>query len=950
VQTLDAEAEGLTNSRITPMLRQYRGLKRRYPDALLFYRLGDFYELFEDDAEVAARELNLVLTSRRFSKKVRLPMCGVPYRNVTSYVARLLKGGHKVAIAEQMEDARRAKGLVKRDVVRIITPGTVIEEDLLPDKGQNYLAAIVGRERAWNAREHRLAREAVIPTGARFGLAVVDLSTGEFAATEVGDWPALAEELERIQPSEIVLPQGLADDERLTGRLRAERGGNRPPIRLSTVADDKATPEAARARLMAHFHVSSLESCGAEDRLLATAAAGAALFYLQENQISDLAHLRALTTYSLADYVSLDATTRRNLELTRTLREGRSEGSLLHALDHTETAMGARLLRRWIHQPLLDADRIRARLDAVEELVAPLGPGEEGLGAPGKRCPFLRTDLRKLLDGMYDVERLVGRVGFGNANARDLVALHRSLVRIPRIKALLAEAHSDRLCTLDRDLDELADVAESIASALVESPPILLREGGLIRRGYHAGLDTLRDAAAEGRDWVAAFEAAERERLDIPNLRIKYNQVFGFFIEVTKSHLGKVPPEYERRATVRSAERFVTPQLKAREAEILAGEDRADDLEYDLFVELRREVGAESDRLLAAARVLAELDVLAALAEVAARYGYVRPHVDDEDVIDIHEGRHPVVERARLGEGSFAYAQDKPFASAQDRPFVPNDTRLSSDERLMIITGPNMAGKSVLVRQVALIVLMAQVGSFVPACSAHIGLADRIFTRVGATDDIARGRSTFLVEMSETARILAEATPRSLVILDEVGRGTSTYDGMSLAWAVATDLHDRVGARTLFATHYHELTALSDHLPAARNYNLAVTEVDGDGSSNRVIFLHRLVPGAADRSYGLHVARLAGIPASVVAHAEEVMARLEEGDRESGIQDPGLARTGIRAAKEVREVGDGLLVTTDDEAVWQVLRELYSLDIANLTPVQALVALNEWQGRLRRAE
>jgi DNA mismatch repair protein MutS len=521
------------------------------------------------------------------------------------------------------------------------------------------------------------------------------------------------------------------------------------------------------------------------------------------------------------------------------------------------------------------------------------------------------------------VERLVGRVGFGNANARDLVALRRSLARIPRVKALLARAHSGRLCALDADLDELADVTNLIAQALVENPPILIREGGLIQDGYDAGLDALRRRAAQDRDWLAAFEAAERVRTGIPNLRIKYNQVFGFFIEVTKSHLGKVPPEYERRATVRSAERFVTPELKAREAEILTAEDRADDLEYELFVDLRRQVAAHADRLLAAARVLAELDALAALAEVAARQGYVRPDVDDGDGIDIREGRHPVVERVLPG----------------GEPFVPNDTCLSSNERLLLITGPNMAGKSVLVRQVALTVLLAQIGSFVPAMSARIGLVDRIFTRVGATDDITQGRSTFLVEMSETALILARATSRSLVILDEVGRGTSTYDGMSLAWAVATELHDRVGARTLFATHYHELTSLPDRLPAARNYNLAVVERE-----DRVIFLRRLVPGGADKSYGLYVARLAGLPEHVVAHAQEMMHSLEgdTGARESGDLE-------IRAVRAVQEVGEGLLVSADDRIVWGVIRDLYSLDIANLTPVRALVILNEFQVRLREA-
>lgn len=889
----------MTDSPGTPMLRQYRELKRRYPEALLFYRLGDFYELFEQDAQTAARELNLVLTARRFSKKVCLPMCGVPYRTVTGYVARLLERGYKVAIAEQMEDARRVKGLVRREVVRVITPGTVVEEELLPDKAPNFLAALA------------------IPTPhsplstTQFGLAAVDLSTGEFAATEGSGWAVLAEELQRLRPGEIVLPASLAADEAWTGPLQAEIGGERP-VRLSPVPDAEVRPEAARARLAAHLGGASLADCGVEDCPLALAAAGAALFYLQANQIADpltggvgpdLAHLRALTPYRLADYMSLDAATRRNLELTRTLREGRSEGSLLSMLDCTKTAMGARLLRRWLQQPLLDLARIHERLDAVQELVSP----------GGEKRPFLRADLRRLLDGMYDVERLVGRVGFGTANARDLVALRRSLARIPRLKALLADVRSSRLRALNAGLDDLADVTALLGRALTETPPLLLREGGLIRPGYHPDLDALRRTAAEGRDRLAAFEAAERERTDIPNLRVRYNEVLGFYLEVTRSHLHKVPADYERRATVRGAERFVTAGLKACEAEILAAEDRANDLEYELFVALRRRVAAEADRLLAAARVLAELDTLAALAEVAARYGYTRPQVDDGDVIDIREGRHPVVEQMLPG----------------GEPFVPNDTRLSAEERLLIITGPNMSGKSVLVRQVATIVLLAQMGSFVPAKAARIGLADRIFTRIGAGDEIAQGRSTFLVEMSEVAHILAHATPRSLVILDEVGRGTSTYDGVSLAWAVATELHDRVRARTLFATHYHELTGLPDRLPHARNYNLAVVERDG-----QVILMRRLVPGGADKSYGLHVAALAGVPERVVAHAQKVMARLEKREEE-------------RVVPAVREVDRGLLLPTDDKEVWAVVHELYGLDIANLTPVQALVMLNEWQGRLR---
>ncbi|UCC63577.1 MAG: DNA mismatch repair protein MutS, partial [Anaerolineae bacterium] len=759
--------------RETPMLRQYRRIKARYPDALVLYRLGDFYELFDDDARIAARELDLVLTSRRFSKQVRLPMCGVPYRTVTSYIGRLIERGHKVALVEQLEDARRTRGLIKRDVVRVITPGTVVEEALLREKAENFLAALSHGK-----------------TG--YGLAFVDLSTGEFAATEAAELSAILEELHRLQPSELVLPERLMQDEPFVALFKGLR-----PARLSPLPDADLAPQAAVDRLCRHLGVASLEAYGCAGLPLAAAAAGAVLAYLQANQPETdapgdgLAHLRHLTAYSLAAHMHLDSVTRRNLELNCTLRDGRVQGSLLSVLDCATTGMGARLLRRWVNQPLLDLDEIHSRLDAVDELVgSPGGPGRDA---------FLRADLRRLLDGLYDVQRLVGRIGFGNANGRDLVALKKVLERLPRIKARLADVQSSRLRSLGQ-LDEHADVMALIAEAIVDHPPILVKEGGLIRSGYHGELDDLRAAAETGRDWLAEYEAAERERTGIKNLRLKYNEVFGFFIEVTKSNLKYVPDDYERRATITHAERFVTPQLKARETAILAAEDRAKELEYELFVDVRRRVAEHAGSLRQVASALAELDVLAALAEVAARHGYVRPVVDDGDHIEIREGRHPVVERL-LPDGE---------------RFVPNDVHLNRDhDRLLIVTGPNMAGKSVYIRQVALIVLLAQIGSFCPSASAQVGLADRIFVRAGASDDITQGRSTFLVEMSETAYILRHATPRSLIVLDEVGRGTSTYDGVGLAWAVGEHLHDHVGARTLFATHYHELTALADLLLGA---------------------------------------------------------------------------------------------------------------------------------------
>jgi DNA mismatch repair protein MutS len=890
-------------ARETPMLRQYRRIKGRYPDALVLYRLGDFYELFEEDAKIAARDLDLVLTSRRFGKGLHLPMCGVPYRTVTSYIGRLIERGHKVALAEQLEDARAAKGLIKRDVVRVITPGTVVEEALLQDKVENFLAALVSGK-------------------AGFGMAYVELSTGEFAATEATELAAAMEELQRLQPSELVLPDDLMADEALTSAIKEVRAA-----RLSSLPAAEFVPEIAAQRLCQHLNVASLEAFGCDKLPLATSAAGALLAYLQNNQpepagIDDgLAHLRHLNAYNLAAHMHLDSVTRRNLELTRTLRDGRVQGSLLSVLDYAVTAMGARLLRRWINQPSVDLDEIRARLDAVEELTS-------GGSLTGEA--FLRADLRRLLNGLYDVERLVGRIGFGNANGRDLLGVKRVLGRLPGIKALLAGTQSARLGTLG-DMDEHPEVLALISESIVDRPPILVKEGGLIRSGYHAELDRLRACAEADRDWLAAYETAERERTGIKNLRIKYNEVFGFFLEVTKSNLKHVPDDYERRATVTHAERFITPELKSKEAAILAAEDRANELEYDLFVEVRRQVAQHAVSLRQVARALAQLDALASLAEAAARYGYVRPAVEESDEIEIIDGRHPVVEQL-LPEGE---------------RFVANDSRLDRDERLLIITGPNMAGKSVYIRQVALIVLMAQMGSFCPAASARIGLADRIFVRAGASDDITQGRSTFLVEMSETAYILRHATPQSLIVLDEVGRGTSTYDGVSLAWAVAEHLHDIVQARSLFATHYHELTAVVEHCPNVRNYTLAVKE-QGD----EIVFLRRVVSGGADRSYGVHVARLAGLPENVVERAQEVMAQLVRENGEStelaGPYQRQPTRTDeARAPYAVEQESETLLLPVEDAALQRVVGELFKLNIANITPIQALVRLNEWQRQLR---
>jgi DNA mismatch repair protein MutS len=904
-----------------PMLQQYRQLKARFPDAILLFRLGDFYEMFEADAHVVSRQLGLVLTARRFSKQAKLPMCGVPYRQLTSYVSRLLSLGHKVAIAEQLEDARNAGRLIGRDVVRVITPGTVVEEELLAQKAQNFLVALAPQRAAEDA----------------WGLAAVDLSTGEFVTTQFQGVQArsqLLEELDVLEPSEILLPADLIEDEDWLTHL-----GDIRPARLSPVDVAAFDVVAARQRLLDHLAAVSLEPFGCYDLPLAVAAAGAILYYLQESPTCQLTHVRDLKTYMPEISVGLDAVTRHNLELTRTLRDGGTQGSLLGVLDQTVSAMGARLLRRWIQQPLLDLERIHERLDALEELSPhptnhplspPTFPGEgKGDRRAGKGL-FLRADLRDLLSDVYDMERLVGRIGFGTANARDLAALRQTLKQIPAIKRLLSTARSPRLRTLNEDLDELQDVAARIGEVLVDEPPILLREGGLIRAGFHDGLNRLRRAAAEGRDWLTAYETQERERTGISSLRVRYNQVFGFFVEVPRSKSGLVPPEYERRATISHAERFVTPALHAREAEILAAEERANELEYELFVALRQQVASQTERLQRSARVLAELDVLAALAEVAARQGYSRPEVDEGSTIEIKEGRHPVVEGMLPPETRF----------------IPNDTMLDADDqRFLVITGPNMSGKSVYIRQVALIVLMAQMGSFVPARSARIGVVDRVFVRAGASDDIARGRSTFLVEMSETAYILRHATCRSLVVLDEVGRGTSTYDGMALAWAVGEDLHDRIASRTLFATHFHELTALADQMEGARNASLAIKE-----QGHEVVFLYRLVEEGADRSYGVQVARLAGIPDHVIERAREMMGRLEAPGKlqaKASQVEPTQVLQEIELPYLAGAGQEPLLVPKDHQALWLVIRQLFGLDIANLTPVQALVVLNELQQQLR---
>jgi len=859
-------------------MRQYQDLKARHPGALLMFRLGDFYELFFEDAKIAARELDIVLTSREVGKGRRVPMCGVPHHALNGYLARLVDRGYRVAICDQVEDPRTARGLVRRDVTRVVTPGTVMDASMLKAREHRYLGAVAEHDGAW-------------------GLSAVDLSTGDFLATQIAGDDAtrhLADELARLDLREVVVPEGLGAHEALSAITAA-----RTPLEAW-----RFEPGTARQALLQHFRVVSLEGFGMEQMPLATAAAGALLQYLQQTQMSPLHQLRRPQLYSTERSLALDETTRRNLELLRNRRDGGAAGTLLAVLDETVTPMGGRLLREWLLRPLVDIEAIERRLDAVQAAV---------------KDQARRKTIRNMMRGLPDLARLVGRVGHGSATARDLVALRIGLERLPGVREEVARLDDPVLLgRLAAAVDPHAQIAARIGRAIVDDPPTSLRDGGLIRPGYDRALDALRDAAAEGKAWIAGLEAAERQRTGIKSLRVGFNKVFGYYIEVSNANRHLVPGEYVRKQTLTGAERYITPEMKEREAAILGAEERMAALEYELFAALRDEVAASSGSLLDTARALAEIDVLLALAEAAERGGYTRPRITDAPVLEISDGRHPVVERMLEG----------------DR-FVPNDLRLDvRDRALLIVTGPNMAGKSTLLRQAALITIMAQMGSFVPASSARVGIADRIFTRVGAVDDLAAGRSTFLVEMQEVARILSGATIRSLIILDEVGRGTSTYDGMSLAWAVVDYLHERVGARTLFATHFHELTELADLLPRVHNIAMQVRE-EGD----HIAFLHTVAEGRADRSYGIHVARLAGIPDEVIEEARRILQQLEAAAARPGA--PETQRMPTRA-RHARQLPLALELPSPIEEV------LLSLAVETMTPLEALQTLAELRERVRR--
>jgi len=869
-------------TRETPVRKQYLQIKRQYPDAILFFRLGDFYETFDQDAETAARELDIVLTSRNVAKNQRVPMAGVPYHAVEGYIARLINKGYKVAICDQVGEVPK-KGLVRREVVRVVTPGTILEPSLLEEKKNNYLAALI-----------------ISDDSERAGVAYADITTGEFATTQIvgRETRTLAlQELARLQPRECVVPEGddaLADS---TGVPELEG------VFVTPYDAWRFELGNARQALLDHFEVASLAGFGCEGLPLATRAAGAIVQYLRQTQKNALAQLDNLRTYSTADFMVLDAATRRNLELTETIRGGERVGSLLGVLDTTATAMGGRLLRQWINQPLLDINHLSERQNGAERLLDD---------------SFLRADVLAQLKGLADLERLANRAVNGIAGPRDLLGIRKSLEAVPSLRTLLEQGEDSvdadhPLGRLARQLDPCLEVVSLIAEAIADDAPASLSGGEVIRPGYSAELDNVLLAARDAKEWVANLERTERQRTGISNLKVGFNKVFGYYLEVTKSNLDRVPDEYIRKQTLVNAERFITPELKEYESLILNAQERIAEIEARLFREVVTRVAAGATRMLGTARALARLDVLATLAEVAARNNYTRPALTEDGGIEIVAGRHPVVEQmADLGE-----------------PFVPNDTHLSDDERILIITGPNMSGKSTYLRQVALIVLMAQIGSFVPAEQATIGLVDRIFTRIGAQDEIAAGRSTFMVEMVETANILNHATPRSLLILDEVGRGTSTYDGISIAWAAVEFIHNhpRLQAKTLFATHYHELTQLADFLPHIRNYKVAVAE-EGD----RVVFLRKVVSGGADKSYGIHVAQLAGLPRSVVHRAEEILKQLED--------DAGRSPLESRRVVEVRQLP--LFVTSDP-----VVEELTALDVHAMTPLDAITKLYELQKKAK---
>ncbi len=891
MRELSLGAVGSHEAQVTPMFRQWRAAKEQLPDAILLFRMGDFYEMFGEDAEKAARALDLVLTARDCGGGRRIPMCGIPFHSVDRYLGRLLEAGYKAGICEQTSDPRFSKGLVDREITRVLSPGTALEDYLLDGKASNYLLG--------------LTRDPV--HAERWGLAWVDVSTGEFRARELaGPISALVEEIGRLGPAECVLTESLAASLNLGERW----SGSRPPA-VSTIPDPYAF-ESADELVRRHFGVSSLRGFGLEEHPMAVEAASVVLRYLGGTRLDLAGHIRAITLYHPEDLLVVDSSTQRNLELVRPIRGDGTAGTLLSVLDLTRTAPGARLLRRWILEPLRSPQAIDERLDAVEHLVT---------------SPLLRRDLQQALERVKDLERLTAKATTGTAGPRDLGAIRATLQALPELRALLAADAPALIAGLHAAVEELPDLCGLLERALLDELPANTRDGGMIRPGFDPQLDEDRELTSGGKDWIVRLEAQEREATGIPSLKVGYNSVFGYYLEITNAHRDKAPEHYVRKQTLRNAERYVTQALKEMEERILSAEERMLGREQQLFGELRAAVAAEASRLLATARALAALDVLACLAEAAQAYRYARPVVNAGAALRIHDGRHPVVERL----------------AAAGR-FVPNDVNLDGeDARLAIVTGPNMAGKSTYLRQVALIVLLAQMGSFVPAREAEIGVVDRIFTRVGAHDDLASGQSTFMVEMHETANILHNATRHSLVVLDEIGRGTSTFDGLSIAWAVTEHLHGAIGAKTLFATHYHQLNALEETLAGVRNFRVLVREEGED-----MVFLHRIVEGGTDRSYGIQVGRLAGLPAPVVERAKQILWGLEGNELRTSVPPP--PRESETARVVVFSSPDQLSLFGEERSDPRVeyLAQVESLEVDDMTPLQALNYLHELRKRLRQ--
>ena len=875
---------------ITPMMQQYLETKKQYKDCIIFYRLGDFYEMFFEDAITASKELEITLTGKNCGLEERAPMCGVPYHAVDSYLNKLVTKGYKVAIVEQVEDPATAKGIVKREVVRIVTPGTNLNTSALDETKNNYLMSIVCVENC-------------------FGIAIVDITTGDFFVTEVENNRALLDEIYKFMPSEIICNDAFL----LTG-IDIDDLKNRLNITLFQLESWYFDDDMCKKALTDHFKVYDLSALGIDNYDVGTNAAGALMQYLTETQKNSLSHLTQIIPYSTNKFMILDTSTRRNLELCETLREKQKRGSLLWVLDKTKTAMGARMLRSYIEQPLIDKESIIKRQKAIEEL---------------NKSLITRDELREYLSPVYDLERLISKVAYKSANPRDLIALLNSLKMLPHIKTVIQDFKSPLFKEITEELDVLDDITSLIDNSINEDPPINIKEGGIIKEGYNEEVDRLRKAKTEGKTWLAELETKEKEKTGIKGLKIKYNKVFGYYLDVTNSYKDLVPDYYVRKQTLTNSERYTTDELKQLEDVILGAEDKLFSLEYNIFSEIRDEISSQVVRIQTTAKALAKIDVFASLAYVAEHNNYVKPNINEKGIIDIKNGRHPVVEKMM-----------------PDSMFVTNDTYLDmNNNRVSIITGPNMAGKSTYMRQTALITLMAQIGSFVPATSANIGVCDKIFTRVGASDDLASGQSTFMVEMTEVANILRNATPKSLLILDEIGRGTSTFDGLSIAWAVVEHICDikLLGAKTLFATHYHELTELEGTMKGVNNYCISVKE-QGDN----IVFLRKIVKGGADKSYGIQVAKLAGVPDSVINRAKELVAELSNADITAKAKEiaanmaPGNSIKGVNDNVELHQMSLFDTVKEDD-----IITEIEELDLGTMTPIDALNHLYKIQNKLR---